>query len=432
MSKQDSSRSDRRQFLRSSAAVAVASGSMIGSTALAAGFHHSVDDKLRVGLIGCGGRGTGAAIDACGADSNVALVAIADAFPDRVKTCARQLSRAFEEKFGTAAKEKLDLPEERQFVGLDSYRWVIDCGVDVVILAQPPYFRPASLKAAVEAGKHVFCEKPIAVDVPGVLSVIDTCQNAKDVNIVSGLCWRYDLGVRATMDKIKEGAIGPIVNIQANYLTGELWHRGNDPAWTPLEYQIRNWVYYNWLSGDIPAEQHIHTLDKALWLMDDVPPARCYSTGGRQKRTGEKWGNVYDHFATCFEWDNGVRCFSYCRQQKGCFNENEAHAWGYQGNAKILAHRIENSHGVWRYDGPKPSMYQVEHEHLFRAIRSGEKINNGDYMCKSTLMALMARNACYTGKMITWVEMLQDKTVLGPKSLDEHDYQPDPVPIPGE
>ncbi|MBX3416313.1 MAG: Gfo/Idh/MocA family oxidoreductase [Pirellulaceae bacterium] len=430
MSQSKSSRTGRRQFLKGATAVA-GSAALLGQPALAAGFHHSVDDKLRVGLIGCGGRGTGAALDAAGADSNVALVAIADAFPDRVSVGARQLTRAFQEKFGDAAGEKIDLPEERQFVGLDSYKSVLECDVDVVLLTQPPYFRPESIKAAVAAGKHVFCEKPVAVDVPGVLKVLEACQNADGLNIVSGLCWRYDLGVRATMDKIREGAIGELVTIQENYLTGELWHRGNKPEWSPLENQIRNWLYYTWLSGDIPAEQHIHSLDKALWLMDDVPPTRCYGTGGRQKRTEEKYGNVYDHFASCFEWDNGVKCFSYCRQQNGCFNETEDHVWGTQGSAKILANRVSGPNGVWQYEGPKPSMYQVEHDHLFRAIRSGEKINNGDYMCKSTLMAIMAREVCYTGKSISWTELLADKTVLGPASLDEVDYVPPPVAIPG-
>jgi predicted dehydrogenase len=424
------SSTNRRNFIKQTAAVA-AGATVLGQTAMAAGYHHSVNDRLRVGLIGCGGRGTGAAMDACSADSNTTLTAVADAFPDRVDICLKGLNRSFAEKFKDQAKEKLDVPAERVFTGMDAYKELIASDVDVVILAQPPYFRPAALKAAVEAGKHVFCEKPVAVDVPGVLSVIDTCKNAKDVNIVSGLCWRYDLGVRATMDQIKSGSIGQIVTIQENYLTGELWHRGNNPEWSPLEQQIRNWLYYTWLSGDIPLEQHIHSLDKGLWLMDDVPPARCYGTGGRQRRTDEKWGNVYDHFASCYEWDNGVRLFSYCRQQNDCFNETEDHVWGTNGKAKVLANEVQNDKGTWKYTGPKPSMYQVEHEFLFRAIRSGEKINNGDYMSKSTLMAIMARNACYTGQEITWDALLKDTTRLGPADLSDKNYKPDPVPIPG-
>jgi predicted dehydrogenase len=233
------------------------------------------------------------------------------------------------------------------------------------------------------------------------------------------------------MDKIKSGAIGQIITIQENYLTGELWHRGSNPEWSQMEYQMRNWLYFTWLSGDIPLEQHIHSLDKAMWLMDDVPPTRCYGTGGRQKRVEEKWGNVYDHFASCFEWENGVKTFSYCRQQNDCFNEVEDWVYGTEGKAKILANEVESATGRWKYDGPTPSMYDVEHQFLMKAIRSGEHINNGEYMCTSTLMAIMARNACYTGQEITWEQLLKDETRLGPESLEMGDFDPGPVPIPG-
>jgi predicted dehydrogenase len=198
-----------------------------------------------------------------------------------------------------------------------------------------------------------------------------------------------------------------------------------------MEYQLRNWLYFTWLSGDIPAEQHIHTLDKALWLMGDVPPVRCYGTGGRQKRTGEQYGMTYDHFATVFEWANGVKCFSHCRQMNGCWPENECHVFGTQGRADILSNYLKNFAGEWRYDGPEPSMYDVEHQHLFKSIREGTPINNGQYMCDSTLMAIMAREASYTGQEIEWEAMRDDPTALGPATLEWGDYDPGPVPVPG-
>ncbi|MEZ6097197.1 MAG: Gfo/Idh/MocA family oxidoreductase [Pirellulaceae bacterium] len=421
--------SSRRRFVKTAAAIAAIGTTGASSQTVLGGVHHSVDDNIKVGLIGCGGRGSGAVANACRADSGVVITALADAFEDRIETCINGLKRNPD-----VGEEKLLVTPETCFSGLDCHEQLLKADVDVVLLAQPPYFRPESLKACIEAGKHVFCEKPVGVDVPGVLSVMDTCETAKglNLNIVSGLCWRYDLGVRATLEKIHEGALGDIISIQENYLTGELWHRGNNPNWSQMEYQMRNWLYYSWLSGDIPLEQHIHSLDKALWVMHDEPPARAYGTGGRQKRVGEKWGNVYDHFATCYEWKNGVKTFSYCRQQNGCFNETEDWVYGTEGRAKILANEVQGKEGVWKYDGPKPSMYDVEHQYLFRAIREGVAINNGDYMAKSTLMAIMGRNACYTGKDITWDELLADETRLGPASVEFGDVDTMSVPIPGD
>ncbi len=414
---------DRRDFLQTTSA-SLALGAAACARPAPFGYHHSVDDTIRVGLVGCGGRGTGAAINACNADSNARLVAVADAFPERIESCLENLQRS-----DIAAK--IDVPAERRFSGIDCYLPLIQSDVDVVLLCEPPHFRPRSLQAALKAGKHVFCEKPVGVDVPGVLEVMRACEQAGPLSVVSGLCWRYDLGVREIISRIHEGAIGEIKTIQENYLTNELWHRGKDPAWTPLEYQLRNWLYFSWLSGDIPLEQHIHSLDKALWLMRDEPPVQCYGMGGRQKRTGPEWGNVYDHFAVCYEWENGVRTYSYCRQMNGCFNETDDWVFGTDGRARVLKFTIENGEGTWRYRGRSPSMYDVEHEYLFRSIREGTPINNGRYMSLSTLMAIMGREACYTGQLIKWDELLNDQTRLGPTSYDQHDFDPGPVPVPG-
>jgi predicted dehydrogenase len=305
----------------------------------------------------------------------------------------------------------------------------------VVLLCTPPHFRPEHLKAAVAAGKHIFCEKPVAVDPVGVRSVLESCADAKkrNLSVVSGLCWRYDLGVRETMRKIKEEkAIGDIVAIQENYLTGTLWHRGHDPAWSEMEYQMRNWLYYTWLSGDHIVEQHIHSLDKSLWLMDDVPPARCFGLGGRQVRTGEDWGHIYDHFAVCYEWANGVKVYSYTRQMKGCQGDVDDYVLGTKGQSKLLKHTVSAGGEEWKYRGPKPSMYEVEHRELYESIRAGMQINNGEYMSYSTLMAIIGREACYTGETIEWDQAMQSTQRLGPEKYEWGPVETPPVAMPGE
>jgi predicted dehydrogenase len=277
------SHASRRQFLGGSAAL-LAAGTL-GTARMA---HAAGNETLRIGLIGCGGRGNGAAINAMKADPNVKLVALADVFPDQL-VAARKSIAADAEAQGLL--DKFAVTEERCYSGFDAYQQLIDSGVDVVLLTTPPHFRPAHLRAAIEAGKHVFCEKPVAVDAPGVRHVLETVEMAKQKNlsIVSGLCWRYDHAVRETVQRILDGAIGDIVAIQENYLAGTLWHRGRKKEWSEMEYQLRNWLYFTWLSGDHNVEQHIHSLDKALWLMGDQLPDNCFGLGGRQVRSGPEW-----------------------------------------------------------------------------------------------------------------------------------------------
>lgn len=432
------SKPTRRNFLSSSAAIAAAG--TIGTSLTpkpAYGFHNSVDDELRIGLVGCGGRGTAAVVNALKGDSNSRVTALADAFPDRIASTLESLN--------AAEPKRMSVDKEHQFSGpLCHEELCTSADVDVVLLATPPHFRPAQLKVAVEAGKHVFCEKPVGVDVPGVKSVLASCELAakKGLSVVSGLCWRYDLGVNEMVSRIKDGEIGDIRSMEVNYYTGTLWHRGDGTVnpdtgekrvWSKMEYQLRNWLYFNWLSGDHIAEQHIHSIDKALWLMGDKPPTSCYGMGGRLVRTEEKYGNVYDHFASVFSWeDEGIKAFSNCRQMKGCHNETNDHIVGTKGRASILSWEIENELGKNNYEMKgKPSMYDVEHQHLFRSIREGKPINNGTYMSYSTLMAIMGRNASYTGKKITWDELMKDDTRLGPTDYDQADYEPAPVAMPG-
>jgi predicted dehydrogenase len=314
---------------------------------------------------------------------------------------------------------------------------VIDCGVDVVLLATPPHFRPEHLRYAVEAGKHVFVEKPVAVDAPGVRHVEESCRMAaaKGLSIVSGLCWRYDLGVRATMQQIlEEKSIGDVIAIESSYNAGTLWHRGDNPDWSRMEYQIRNWLYYTWLSGDHIAEQAIHSLDKTAWLLGDIQPTRAMGMGGRQQRTGDKWGHIYDHHTVFFEYPNGVRVYFTCRQMDNTTPHVDERVLGTNGQADVLGNKTYDKAGkrTWGYRGPKPSMYRVEHQEFFQSIRSGDLINNGAYMCNSTMLAIMGRMCTYTGKTLSWDECYNSNVRLGPTEYAWTDVPEPEVAIPGK
>ncbi len=417
---------NRRTFIKATAALTT--GALAAAARPAQGYHHSVDDTLKVGLIGCGGRGNGAAVNAANADANVKITALCDAFEDRIQASLKALNEEL--------KDKCQVESDHCFSGLDGYKQLMASDVDVVLLCSTPYFRPDHMEAAVRANKHIFCEKPISTDVAGALRVLEACRQAEmaDLNVVSGLCWRYDHAVREVMRRIKDGAIGEIRSIQENYLTGTLWHRGNNPEWSPLEYQIRNWLYFTWLSGDLIAEQHIHSLDKGMWLMDDEPPVSCYGTGGRQVRVEAEWGNIYDHFACVYEWANGTKMFSHCRQMQGCMNDTEDYIVGTTGRAQVLRNVIEPSKGSsWTFQRTPdmPDMYDSEHQELFSAIRSGKTINNGKYMCHSTLAAIMGREACYTGQKITWDDLIKSNLKLGPDKLDWNVVPECEVAVPG-
>ncbi|MAV34041.1 MAG: oxidoreductase [Planctomycetaceae bacterium] len=424
-----SSQSSRRNFLTNSS-TAIVGGAVATALPRAPAVHAAGDDTLKIGLIGCGGRGNSAAGNAMRGDPNVKLTAMADAFEDRLDQARKVLGRSLRDKYA--------VDDDHAFFGFDAYKRVIESDVDIVLLCTPPHFRPQQLRAAIEHGKHVFCEKPVAVDGPGVRSVLETVKQAKqkDLSIVSGLCWRYDYGVRETMKRIQDGAIGDVTSVQENYLTGTLWHRGRKPAWSEMEFQMRNWLYFTWLSGDHIVEQHIHSLDKALWLMNDELPQNCFGLGGRQVRTDNKWGHVYDHFAVCYEWANGVKTYAFTRQIAGCHNDVDDYVLGTKGRAHLLGTRgrprIENGDGAWKYKGPRPSMYDVEHKEMLAAIRAGQPINNGVYMSYSTLMAIMGREACYTGQTITSQDMLNSTFDMSPNRYEWGDVTLPRVAMPGQ
>jgi len=414
----------RRDFMKKTGVTAV-------STALAAdlmsgGAHAAGNDTLRIGVVGSGGRGTKAAMDAMEADPGVVVTALGDTFEDRARGSLKGLNRKKQ------YKGRIKVTDETLFSGFDAYKKVID-SVDVVLLTTPPHFRPEHLAYAVDKGKHCFVEKPVAVDAPGVRSVIETCKKAKEKNlsVVSGLCWRYDLGVNATMQQVlEEKAIGEIVAVQSSYNAGTLWHRGDKPDWSRMEYQVRNWLYYTWLSGDHIAEQAIHSLDKCAWLMGDTHPISATGIGGRQQRTGAKWGNIFDHHVVFFEYADGKKVYFTCRQQNGTTNHVDETVLGTEGQARILRHRIQGKN-TWRYSGPKPSMYVQEHKALFKSIRDGEPINNGHYMANSTMLAIMGRMCTYTGRTLKWEQCFNSKEKLGPEKYAWEDVPEPKVAMPG-
>lgn len=419
-----SSTSSRREFLKTGTA-AVVGGALVAQSHLAFGAFAAGSDILKIGLVGCGGRGGGAAVNALSADPNVKLIALGDLFEDRLKGTLANLQNS-------EFKDRIDIPAERQFTGWDAYKKVLQTDIDIVILATPPNFRAEQIKAAVAAGKHVFAEKPIAVDAPGVHSVMATCLEAADkgLAVVSGLCWRYDHGMRATFNQVLAGGVGDIVAIQATYNTGTLKQYPRQPGWSDMEWQLRNWQHFTWTSGDFNVEQHIHSLDKVAWAMRDQTPIRASGTGGRQARQGAESGHIYDHFNVVYEYENGVKAFCNCRQMDGCDNDVSDHIFGTKGVCDVFKHRIKGEKN-WKFDGDKGNMYVTEHQELIASIRAGKPINNGDYMCKSTMMAIMGRMSAYTGKTLTWEQAFNSKENLSPGVFEFGPREMPPVAVPG-
>jgi len=394
-------------FLKS--AVAAPGGAVVAGAALGRYVHAAGSDALKLGLVGCGGRGAGAVGNALTADPSAKLVAVGDAFADQAERSVGLLKQQFGGRIAVDA--------ERRFAGFDAYAKVIASGVDVVLLATPPHFRPLHLKACVEAGKHVFAEKPVAVDAPGVRSVLDTCRRAqeKGLSVVSGLMFRFDPGMREAMKRIRDGAIGRIVAMQETYNCGPPWFRNRKrlPEWTEMEFQMRNWYPFTWLSGDHNVEQHVHSLDKAAWAMGDEPPVRAWGSGGRQVRSEITLGQIFDHHCVVYEYANGIKLYSHCRRQAGCADDISDIFLGTKGTCDLMKHRIEGEN-PWRYQGPKENMFVIEHEALFDSIRRAKPLNHGVYMARSTMLAILGRMTTYTGQAITWQEAMQSKEDLSP------------------
>lgn len=421
--------SSRRTFIKGTSAAAagtiLAPYMLVRESAFAAN-----SDILKVGLIGCGGRGTGAANQALNADKNVVLTAMGDVFRDQLESSLKSLKQA--------VPDRVQVTPEKQFVGLDAFQKVIDSGVDVVLLASPPGFRPEHLKAAVAAGKHIFCEKPVATDAPGIRSVLESVQVAKQKKLawVAGFCWRYDRPRREFFKRVHGGAIGEIRAIYATYYTGPVKPMPpastRKPGMTDLEWQLRNWYNFTWMCGDSLVEQAVHSVDKVAWAMKDEMPLKAVAVGGRQ--IPAEGGDIFDHFEVNYEYKGGARAFLGCRQQTSCHNENNDYLMGEKGYADIKSGRLEIRSGadVWRSREPGNDMYQTEHDELFASIRSGAPINDGLWEANSCMMAIMGRMAAYTGAEVTWEMAMESKEQLVPSPLAwDAKLEFRPVPRPG-
>jgi len=414
----------RREFLKVSA---VSAAALVGSGAFpfGVGAWAAGSDEIKVGLIGCGGRGTGAAKDCVNSAEGVRIVALGDVFEDRLKSCLSNLQN------DAGVKDKVSVTSDRCFVGFDAYKNVIDCGVDLVILATPPGFRPMHFKYAVEAGKHVFMEKPVAVDAPGYRTVVQAgmLADSKKLGVVAGTQRRHSFNYQETIKRIHEGAIGKIIAAQCYWNQGGLWMNPRKPEWTDMEWQLRNWLYFTWLSGDHIVEQHVHNLDVINWVMR-THPIKALGMGGRQARTDPAYGHIYDHFTVEYEYPGGVRLMSMCRQIDGCTNNVSERVVGTKGTsncADMIRGDVE-----WKYEGPGCRPYVQEHADLIASIRAGKPINEAKQVADSTMTAIMGRMSAYTGQEITWEQAVNSQENLMPEKLEFGPLPVPPVAIPGK
>ena len=432
----------RRDFLTTSAAVgagALASGLVLPKGLQAAAWAGGAD-TIRIGLIGCGGRGTGAAVQALRADPGCTLVAMGDVFEDRITASLSGIT----EEMGEEAAQRVQVSPEHRFVGFDSYKKVTDSGVDVVLLTGYPGFRPLHLRYAVEAGKHIFLEKPVAVDGPGIRSVIESARMAqsKGQACLTGFCWRFAPGMREAFKHIHTGGIGEVTSVHTTYYSGTLSRRPRQPEWSDLEFQMRNWWHFTWLSGDHIVEQAVHSVDRLAWAMNDVMPRRVTCLGGRAARSGPEHGNVFDHFAAIYEYENGCRAHHTCRQIDSTPGDNSDYVYGRRawtfvnGWGPTYESKAYSGETIWKPSGFKDDagkMYQVEHDELFASIRSGKPLNNTETGANSCLMAIMARQAAYTGQSITWEQAMGSQESLVPDNLSwETPAPPVVVAVPGQ
>ena len=381
-------------------------------------------DVIRVGVIGCGGRGTGAAIDAVNAAPGVEIVALYDPFQDRIASCLKRL----QEKVPAAVK----VTPETCFTGFDGYKKLLGIKkINYIVTAAPPGFRPLHLEAAVKAGKNVFMEKPVAVDPVGIRSVIASSELAakKGLAIVAGTQRRHQQSYLETLKRIHDGAIGEIVGGQCYWNQGDLWVIKQTPEMSDMEWQCRNWLYFSWTSGDHIVEQHVHNIDVMNWAFN-ATPVKVMGMGGRQVRTGPEYGNIFDHFAVEFEYPNGVRVMSMCRQTKGCADRVEEKIVGTKGHA--FGYGEIAGPNAWKFEAEEANPYVVEHTDLIASIRDGKPLNEGKRIAESTLCAIMGRMSAYTGRAISWDwAMNASKLDLFPAKLEFGPHPVDPVAVPG-
>jgi len=420
-SRSGSEGSSRRDFLRTSAIAA--SGAALATMAAPVGAFAAGNDTIKIGMIGAGGRCTGAAMDAMTADPGTKLVAVCDMFMDRAKNARNHLKKQ--------KPEQVDAPDDRCFDGFDGFKEVIK-HVDAVCIANAAKFHPFHAKAAIEAGKHVFVEKPHGVDPLGIKTLNEAIEMAKQkkLSLVSGLQSRFEPGYQETMKRIHDGAIGDIVAIEENFLRGPYGLYRRAPGMNEVQYQASNQYHFTWLSGDDVPQSLVHNIDRSLWAMKEVPPATCHGLGGRSSMTDEIYGNVFDHHSVVYVYPSGVRIYAFTRTTTGCYNEVSSIILGTKGRANLLGCSIDGE-TKWRYDGPHPSPYVEEHKALFGAIRKGEPISSGYHMARSTLVTIMGQISCYTGKEVKYADVEKSDFFYPPKCEDcKIDMEPPTKPGP--
>jgi predicted dehydrogenase len=400
----------RRDFLKTS--TAAASLAVLGSLSIDRGAHAQGTDIIRIGMVGSGSRCPGAALNAMNVDPGVRLVAMTDIVAERVQNRRKMLQ---EQK-----PNQVQVDDAHCFSGLDGYKHVIE-SVDVVLIACSAKFHPVYLQAAIEAGKHVFVEKPHAIDPVGVRAVTAACELAKQkkLSVMSGLNSRHDKGFQETVKRVHDGAIGEIVSIEENFLRGPYGLYPRKEGMNEVEYQFSNQYHFAWLSGDDVPQSLVHNVDRASWMMKEQPPLKAHGMGGRSASFGEIYGNVFDHHAVVYQYANGVRMYALCRTQSGCYNESSSAYFGTKGRCYLSRCRIEGETN-WQYEGRRndESPYDIEHRVLFTAIRSGNPVNCGHYMARSTLIGVMGQLTCYSGKEITWEQAMKSNYVFLPKPED--------------
>lgn len=416
----------RREFIKTSSIVA-AGGTLAGTLGIARSAHAAGDETIKLALIGCGGRGSGACGQALSTEGPVKLVAMADAFSDRLEGALNGLKRQH--------KDRVDVAEDKKFVGFDAYQKAIDSGVDMVILATPPGFRPIHFEAAVKAGKNVFMEKPVSTDASGVRRVIAAAAEAdkKNLKVGVGLQRRHQANYLETVKRLHDGDIGEITAMRVYWNGQTPWLHTREelkrrkPDLTEMEYQMRNWYYFVWTCGDHIVEQHIHNLDVAYWVKG-VLPVRGNGMGGCQVRKGKDYGEIFDHHAVELEYADGSRVFSQCRHIPGCWDSVSEYAHGTKGFCDVSGSRIETKGGKsFHYSQRVKDPYQVEHDDLFAAIRSNTPYNEAKRGAESTMMAIFGRMLTYSGQNLSWDEAFNSNHSVMPK---EYSFQATPPTVP--
>ncbi len=395
----------RRQFLRRTATAASLAALTAGIQARA---YAAGGNTIKLGLIGCGGRGTGAAAQALNACKRAKLVAVADAFTDQIESSVKAVTKEH--------PDRVDVPANRRFAGMDAYQGVIDAGVDMVILCTPPGFRPLHFEAAVKANKIIFMEKPVATDVPGIRRMVAANEQAKQKNLMVavGLNNRHQDGVRRIVQRVHDGAIGEVMFLRAYGNNAGVWVRPRQPGQSEMEYQMRNWYYFNWLCGDLIVEQTVHSIDLVNWAKGDHP-VEAQGMGGRQVRVGPEYGEIYDHHAVEYTYGDGAKTFLYCRHIPNCWTSGGGVAHGTKGEADLSRCLLSvRGQELVRFERGIAG-HQQEHNDLFAALEAGRTYNEGDFGISSTMTAILGRMATYSGQVVKWDDAMKSQIDLGPK-----------------